>query len=169
MKITANKVVSITYKLSIDNKLIESVDEKQPLLFLVGNSGLPEKFEEKMEGLAPNDAFDFVLSPAEAFGNHQEEDVLNLPIEDFLSEDGSLDIEFFQVGKLIPLTDDQGHHHRAKILEISKLNGYMKLDFNHPLAGKTLHFTGKVFEVRDASKEELEHGHAHGPGGHHHH
>lgn len=169
MKIAQNKVVNITYNLSIDNVLIESVDEKQPLLFLVGNSGLPEKFEDNLEGMEKGNAFDFILTPAQAFGQHQEEDVLNLPIEDFLSEDGSLDTNFFQVGKLVPLTDDQGHNHRAKVLEISKLNGYMKLDFNHPLAGKTLHFTGKIIEIRDASKEELEHGHAHGPGGHHHH
>lgn len=169
MKIAANKVVNITYNLSIDNKLIESVDEKQPLLFLVGNSGLPEKFEDNLEGMEKGQSFDFILTPSEAFGERQDEDVLNLPINDFLSEDGSFNTEFFEIGKYVPLTDDQGHHHRAKVLEISKVNGYMKLDFNHPLAGLTLHFIGKIADVRDASKEELEHGHAHGLGGHHHH
>lgn len=169
MKIAQNKVVSVIYNLSIDTKIIEQVDEKKPLLFLVGNSGLPEKFEDNLIGLEKNNTFDFILTPSQAFGDHHDEDVMNLPMEDFLSEDGSLDTEILEVGKLIPLTDDQGHHHRAKILEISKLNGYIKLDFNHPLAAKTLHFIGKIIDVRDATKEELEHGHAHGHGGHHHH
>lgn len=166
MKISDKKVVAITYKLSVNDQLIETIDASHPMLFLVGNSGLPEKFESNLMGLSTGESFEFSISPEEGFGNRLEEDVLSLPIQDFYSEDGTLDTEFLQVGKIIPLTDDQGNHHKAIVLEINEPEKYIKLDFNHPLADKILHFNGKIESLREATNEEITHGHAHGHGGH---
>lgn len=168
LKITEKKVVSITYSLTANDQHIETVDASHPMLFLHGNSGLPEKFEDNLVGLSKGDDFHFTLLPSDAFGTREEEDIVDLPIENFYSEDGKLDSEFLAVGKIIPLTDEQNNHHKAIILEINESEKFIKLDFNHPLADKTLHFTGKIIEVREATKEELDHGHAHGLGGHNH-
>ena len=173
MKIELEKVVAIAYKLSYvegndPKKLIESVDEKEPMYFLYGNSGLPMKFEDHLEGLVKGDTFDFSLSSEDGFGEYLDEEIIDIPIEEFLEEDGKLDKTVFAIGRSIPMTDEHGHHVRGNVLEINELAGYIKMDFNHPLAGKNLHFVGKITEVRDASKEELEHGHVHGEGGHHH-
>ncbi|HEY6161907.1 MAG TPA: peptidylprolyl isomerase, partial [Bacteroidia bacterium] len=67
---------------------------------------------------------------------------------------------------VLPMVDNKGNHLQGKVTEISLTE--VKMDFNHPMAGKDLHFTGEVLEVRDATQEELAHGHVHGPGGHHH-
>jgi FKBP-type peptidyl-prolyl cis-trans isomerase SlyD len=174
MQITSKKVAAISYKLSISDaktptKLVESVEENKPMYFLVGHSGLPEKFEEELEGKIAGDIFKFSLKAKDSFGDVHEEDIMNLPIEDFKDEKGLLDKTVIQVGRLIPMTDESGHHVRGRILEIDEVKGYIKMDFNHPLAGKDLHFEGKIVLVRDASKEEIDHGHVHGTGGHHHH
>ena len=80
--------------------------------------------------------------------------------------DGKIDEEMLQVGNFLPMADNQGHHMQDKIVEIGEET--VKMDFNHPLAGMMMHFDGKVADVREASQEELDHGHVHGEGGHHH-
>src|SRR4030067_476856 len=77
-------------------------------------------------------------------------------------EDGQLDSETIAVGKNVPMVDNEGHRLWGKVLEISLEN--IRMDFNHPLAGKVLHFNGEVLDTRAATTEELEHGHVHGPG-----
>lgn len=173
MQVGNKKVAAISYKLSsIDKKgtkvLLENVDASQPMFFLVGVSGLPPKFEESIHGLKKGDGFDFSLNSADAFGEFHEDEIINLPIEEFLEEDGTLDKEKFRLGSLVPMVDEEGHHVRGTIIEINETKKYIKMDFNHPLAGKDLHFEGKVELVRDATNEELDHGHVHGEGGHHH-
>jgi FKBP-type peptidyl-prolyl cis-trans isomerase SlyD len=173
MKIANKKVAAIAYKLSISDsatpkKLVEDVNEKHPMHFLVGESGLPVKFEETLMGLGAGDKFDFTVQAKDGFGKYEEEEVMSLPIQDFLDEKGVLNKEVLQVGKLVPMKDEQGHHVRGRILEIDETKGYIKMDFNHPLAGKDMHFEGSVVNVREATKEEMEHGHVHGEGGHHH-
>ena len=69
-------------------------------------------------------------------------------------------------GSFIPMQDQDGHPLQGKVLSVGESD--VKLDFNHPMAGKNLHFTGEIVEVRDASDEELNHGHVHGHGGHQH-
>ena len=70
------------------------------------------------------------------------------------------------VNNILPMTDNEGNHLQGRVLEVTA--EYVKMDFNHPLAGQELHFTGNILEVRDASLEEQEHGHVHGPNGHQH-
>lgn len=70
------------------------------------------------------------------------------------------------VGNFVPMQDNEGNPLEGKIVEVN--SEHVKMDFNHPLAGKTLHFTGKIVDLRDATEDELNHGHVHGPHGHHH-
>ncbi len=173
MQIANEKVAAISYKLSSTDASgkkshLETVDAKNPMYFLVGHSGLPEKFEKHLEGLKTGDKFNFELASADAFGDIFEDDIINLPLKEFLDESGKLDKNTFQVGKLIPMTDENDHQVRGKIVEINEEKGYIKMDFNHPLAGQNLHFDGQVELVRDAKPEEMDHGHVHGDGGHHH-
>ncbi|MDX2190756.1 MAG: FKBP-type peptidyl-prolyl cis-trans isomerase [Bacteroidota bacterium] len=173
MKVELNKVVAVGFKLFITNnvekpQLVEEVDDTNPMYFLVGNSGLPPKFEFNLMGKSKGDTFNFSITSAEGFGNYDFNEIMNLPIDDFLDADGKLDKQVFQVGRSIPMQDEHGHHVRGRILEIKEFERYIRMDFNHPLAGKDLQFEGIVLSVREATKEEISHGHVHGDGGHHH-
>ena len=81
-------------------------------------------------------------------------------------EDGKPNDELLQVGNTIPMQDSDGNRLDGVVVEVTDTQ--VKMDFNHPLAGKNLHFTGQIVELRDATSEELAHGHVHGPHGHHH-
>lgn len=173
MKIENNAVAAISYTLHVSaanmpKQMVETVPDTDPMYFLVGQSGLPDAFEDQLIGLSAGDKFKFELQPEEAFGLHHAEDVLNLPIEDFYDETGKLDTQMIAVGNMVPLHDQEGNHLQARVLEINADKGYIKMDFNHPLAGKDLYFEGRVVMVREATPEELDHGHVHGEGGHHH-
>jgi FKBP-type peptidyl-prolyl cis-trans isomerase SlyD len=89
----------------------------------------------------------------------------NSPMNVFEVE-GKVDTEVVKVGAMLPMQDQNGNPMHGVILEMKETA--VKMDFNHVLAGKDLHFTGKILDVREASAEELEHGHVHGPGGHEH-
>jgi len=145
--------------------LVEKVVKEHPMLFLFGVSGLPEKFEENIEGLKTGDKFEFSVESDDAYGEFDEESIVNIPIEVF-KVDNKFDSEKFSVGAVIPMSDESGHTMRGKILEVNSED--IKMDFNHPLAGKNLYFNGEVVSIREATAEELAHGHVHGEGGHHH-
>jgi len=170
MKIEKNKVVSLTYELSTTdpsgkNVLIEKTDKEHPMVFLFGHSGLPEKFEAELDGLKEGDQFKFVLESEEAYGDFENEAVVRLPL-DIFKQEGKFEKADFPIGKFVPMSDPEGNIMQGKVLEVT--DNDIKMDFNHPLAGMNLHFTGAVINVRDASEEEISHGHVHGAGGHHH-
>lgn len=167
MKIERHTVAAVTYELRVsdeyeDQVLVEIVTEDDPLVFLVGESGLPEKFEELLTGKKAGDMFEFSISPEDGYGPYDPEAKELLPTEAF-KIDGKIDEELLQVGAILPLTNDEGDMISARVEQITE-SGVL-LDFNHPLAGKTMHFTGKVIYVRNATRAEIEHGHVHGPGG----
>jgi FKBP-type peptidyl-prolyl cis-trans isomerase SlyD len=171
MKIENNKVVSLAYKLDVEDENgvkqpIENVEKENPIVFLFGASGFPEKFESELVGLAAGDQFDFNLTTDEAFGDFDENAVVKLPREVF-QIDGKFEEDKFKVGMFVPMSDSEGNRMQGKIVSIAE-DG-IEMDFNHPLAGHNLYFKGEVINVRDASMEEIEHGHVHGEGGHHHH
>lgn len=170
MKIEKNRVVSLTYELSTTdpsgkNVLIEKTEKDHPMVFLFGHSGLPEKFEQELDGLKEGDQFKFVLEPEEAYGDFEKEAVVRLPLEIFQS-DGKFNAADFPIGKFVPMSDPEGNIMQGKVLEVTAND--IQMDFNHPLAGMDLHFTGAIQNVREASSEEISHGHVHGEGGHHH-
>lgn len=170
MVIENNKVVYLSYELSIDNQsdemvMVEKVNEENPFVFLFGASGLPEGFEKQLLSLSTGDAFDFVVQPEEGYGDIDENAIVELPI-DIFKIDGEVDNELLKPGNFVPMTDGEGHRLQGKVVEVN--DEVVTMDFNHPLAGMNMHFVGKVLKVRDASPEEIAHGHVHGEGGVHH-
>lgn len=168
MGIKKNKVVALTYELKYDNAsgdTIEVADNRDPLVFLFGTGGMLPKFEENLSSLKAGDHFEFVLSKDEAYGEFTEEAIVELS-KDIFRNEGEIDEEMLKPGSFIPMQDQDGHPLQGKVLSVDGDN--VKMDFNHPMAGKNLHFTGEIVEIRDASPEELSHGHVHGHGGHQH-
>lgn len=170
MTIETNKVVSLTYELQVDDEngertLVEKVEQDNPMVILYGASGLPERFEENIQGLKEGDAFEFSIDPEEGYGDFDEEAIVELP-KNVFQVDGKIDNEMLQIGNFVPMTNQDGHRLQGKVLEVNDESVLM--DFNHPLAGVNMHFKGQVVSVREASEEELSHGHVHGEGGHHH-
>ena len=168
MTVSKNKVVSLLYELRIGNEkgeLVEKVDPAEPFLFLFGAGGLLPEFESNLLGKKAGDKFSFGIKSENAYGNFSLESIVDLPKSTFMVN-GELATEFLQVGKMIPMRDDQGHAMHGKVIAV-EINT-VKMDFNHPMAGKDLHFTGEILEVRNATADELSHGHVHGVGGHHH-
>ncbi|MCX7985935.1 MAG: peptidylprolyl isomerase [Bacteroidales bacterium] len=161
MIIEKGKVVSVLYELRLadgSDELIEKVNESRPLQYLQGHGNLLPKFEAYLEGLTVGDTFDFVLKSEEAYGPISNEAIVDVPISVF-EVDGKIDEELLTIGNVIPMMDNQGNRFNGKVLEVTLDN--VKMDFNHPLAGADLHFTGRVLEIREATPEELMHGHIH--------
>jgi FKBP-type peptidyl-prolyl cis-trans isomerase SlyD len=161
MEITKDKVVSITYELRKDNEngeVVEKVTSENPLTFIFGVGGMLPKFEENLNGMKTGDGFKFGLNSEDAYGPAVENAVVDVPLEVF-KVDGQVDNNILQVGNMVPMMDNSGNRLNGKILEIKE--EVVKMDFNHPMAGEDLFFTGSVTEVRDATPEELSHGHVH--------
>jgi FKBP-type peptidyl-prolyl cis-trans isomerase SlyD len=173
MKIQENKVVGLTYELKV-SKLedeiesapfsVEIREEDDPFYFLFGQSGLPEKFEELLAGKVDGEDFSFSIPVDEAYGEPDDELVITLPKSQFSGERG-FSPEMLEEGNFLPLMDENGYSMQAKVLK--DLGENLLLDFNHPLVGFDLHFEGKIIEVREATKEEIAHGHVHGEYGEH--
>ncbi|AMR26504.1 peptidylprolyl isomerase [Hymenobacter psoromatis] len=168
--IAQNSVVTLTYDLSVTDEnqqkvLVEQAEADEPMVFLFGHSGLPEEFENQLDGKNAGDDFNFSLTPEQAYGDYDDQAVVEIPKQVF-EIDGQLDDQMLQVGNYLPMADNEGNHMQAKVIEIG--DEQIKMDFNHPLAGMVMHFDGKVQDVRPATAEELAHGHAHGEGGHQH-
>ena len=168
MKVAENMVVAMTYTLKQDNasgELIQQVNEERPFVYLFGIGGLLPSFKAKLEGLKAGDKFAFVLEKNEAYGVPKDENIIRLDKKIF-EVDGVFDENVIKVGQVIPMEDENGYPLTGKILEIASDN--VLVDFNHPLAGMDLYFEGKITSLRDASAEEIAHGHVHGEHGHHH-
>lgn len=166
MKIKSQHVVSLTYDLYVkqDNgaeELVESATEEQPLVFLYGAGQMLPKFEENLSDLSTGDSYEFRLAAEDAYGNYDDEAVASLPKEMFQGTD------IPEIGSMLPLQDNHGNHFQGQVVSVAEDS--VIVDLNHPMAGQELHFKGKIVNVRPATPEELSHGHAHGPDGHHHH
>jgi FKBP-type peptidyl-prolyl cis-trans isomerase SlyD len=169
MKIDQNTVVSVTYNLKAGNtepmEDIETADASNPLVFIFGSGMMIPGFEQNLNGLSEGDNFDFSIQPADGYGMADQEAVLELPL-DIFKVDNVIDFEILKVGNVLPMSDSEGNMLKGKVVSYND-KGVM-MDFNHPLAGMNLHFTGKVESVRNATADELAHGHVHGNGGVHH-
>src|SRR6476469_219100 len=158
MHIGAKKAVTFHYSLRDDDgTVLDSSDGKQPLTYLHGEGNIVPGLEKALEGKQAGDEVKATVSPAEGYGTRDEANIQNVPRRKL--PEGKL-----QPGMRLQLRTPQG----PIIATVVAISGdYVNLDGNHPLAAKTLHFEVKVVDVRDATAEELEHGHVHGPGGHH--
>ncbi|NQU35059.1 MAG: FKBP-type peptidyl-prolyl cis-trans isomerase [Bacteroidetes bacterium] len=168
MKVGKNKVVTLTYTLRFDDnngEIIQQVNEDRPFVHLFGNGTLLPVFETNLDGLDPDTQFEFGLGHKEGYGEFNEEAIIELE-KSIFEKDGKVDEELLKIGNMITMQDQEGNPIDGRVLEIK--SDKVVMDFNHPLAGKDLHFSGRVIDVRDASNEENSHGHVHGDGGHHH-
>ena len=167
MQITNEKVVTLSYELTVTDtegqkELIETVEQDDPMAFIQGMSGLPEAFEENIEGLSEGDTFEFSIPVEEGYGEFDPTAIVELPKEIF-QVDGEFVEEMLDIGNYLPMTDDTGNQLNGKIISVE--NNMVKMDFNHPLVDKEMYFKGTIIGVRDATQTELEHGHVHGAGG----
>ena len=155
------KVVTLHYELRKDGpqgEVIESVEKDKPVSFLFGAGRLIETFEQNIRDLKAGDPFEFTIGAEQAYGTVNEAAIIDLPKNAF-EVDGKLADELLQEGKFINMEDQQGNPHRGKVLSVGEET--VKMDFNHPLAGVTLHFKGSVNGMREATDEEVSHGHVH--------
>ncbi|MCK5820830.1 MAG: peptidylprolyl isomerase [Bacteroidales bacterium] len=160
MKIEKNKVVSMHYTLKDDKgEIMDTSEGKSPLSFIQGNGQLIPGLESQLEGKEKEVKMQVTIAPADAYGEFREDMVFKVGKEGFKGE------EELQVGMQVEVELEQG----KSIAVVSSIEGEkVTLDLNHPLAGQTLHFDVEIMDVRDATEEELSHGHAHGEGGHQH-
>jgi len=160
MIIEKDRVVSVSYELrnSKDGEIVEKTQPTSPLTFLFGHNNMIPKFEENLSGLKSGDKFEFNLSPADAYGEFSKEAVLDIPVTVF-APDGKIDENEIYIGRQITMQDKSGQRFNGVVLEIQK--DTVKMDFNHPMAGQALFFTGEIVEIREATSEEIQHGHIH--------
>ena len=158
MQIAAQKVVSIAYTLKDDaGETIDTSVGGEPLVYIHGAGNLVPGLEKALEGKGAGDHVAVVVSPAEGYGVRDESLIRKIPLRKLPDK--------VKAGTRVRAQSDAG----PVILLVTAIQGdYATVDPNHPLASKTLHFEVDVVAVRDATTEELEHGHAHGPEGHHH-
>jgi len=143
----------------VDGEVFDSSEGRDPLVFLVGHGQMISGFEQEILGASSGEKREFTLTPDRAYGERDEDAVQQIERSQF-PEGMEL-----HVGMVVGAHSDQGPI-QFTIKEINE--DVVTADFNHQMAGMTLRFNVEVIEVRPASEEELAHGHAHGPGGHHH-
>ncbi|KJK01078.1 peptidylprolyl isomerase [Pseudomonas sp. 21] len=161
MQIAANKAVSIDYTLTNDaGEVIDSSAGGAPLVYLHGAHNIIGGLEKALEGKQVGDELDVTVEPAEAYGEYSAELVATLTREMFEG------VDELEVGMQFHASAPDGG---MQIVTIRDIEGDdVIVDGNHPLAGQRLNFKVKVVDIRDASAEEVAHGHVHGEGGHHH-
>lgn len=149
------KMVTLSYDLRIDDEngeMIEQATMDNPLQFLYGAGFMLPKFETKLAGLKQDDPFNIKLEKLDAYGEVNNDAIVELPKSVFLVN-GEFDSELISVGNTVPMMSSNGQRLNGLVLEVN--DEIVKMDFNHPLAGEDLFFTGKVLEVREASDEEV--------------
>ena len=162
--ISDNKVVQFFYTLSEANgTLTESNRGEEPMAYLHGHGGMIPAIETALEGKAAGDSLELTLSPDQAYGERQEGQQLRVPMKHLQGlPKGS---RAWKPGMVAVVQTEQGMRQVTVVKPGLKM---VTVDTNHPLAGKTLNYSIEVVSVRDATDEEIAHGHAHGVGGHHH-
>jgi FKBP-type peptidyl-prolyl cis-trans isomerase SlyD len=154
-EISKHSMVTLTYDLRIDDEqgeVIETATQENPLQFLFGAGTMLPKFESHLAGLKAGEPFTIRLLKNDAYGDINHDAIVDLPKHVFLM-DGKFDDELVAVGNTVPMMSSNGQRLNGHVLEIS--DDSVKMNFNHPLAGEDLYFSGKVLEVREASEEEL--------------
>ena len=164
MQISADKVVSFHYNLNdADGTLLETSYDADPTLYLHGHNNILASLEAALETKVLGDKINITLAPEQAYGERKEGAVQRIPIK-HLHNHAALKNKL-KPGSRVVVNTQQGPW-EALVLKVGKFN--VDIDSNHPLAGKTLTFDIEIVSVREATPEELTHGHAHGAGGHNH-
>ena len=162
MPILKNQVVVLDYRLqngSSDGDLIEETFGTEPLKFIYGIGQMIPAFELHLEELGEGDDFAFLIKAAEGYGEYEEQALLQVPIQQFANDQGEVNMDALKPGAPINMQDQEGRSYQGVIK--SHNTEVVTVDFNHPMAGTDLYFSGKIKTVRDATESELDHGHPH--------
>ena len=154
MKIEREKFVAISYTLTVDGQIADQATKEQPLTFVHGIGLLLPKFEEYLLGLEPGDKYSFTLSPEEGYGVKDERMIIDVPKAAF-EINGEIEEGLLTIGNRVPMMTQMGQPVIGIVVEISDES--VKMDFNHPMADKTLNFEGEVVEVREATDDDYPH------------
>lgn len=157
MSNTTHRYIAVSYRLYTDGEngkeMVEEATAERPFNFVSGFGIALDAFEQKLYNTQEDEDFDFTLEKEEAYGDYVQERVLDLEREIF-TVDGKFDTMHIYVDAIIPLQNEDGNRFYGRVLEIGKEK--VRVDLNHPLAGKTLHFVGKVLENREADEREIQ-------------
>lgn len=157
-QIGQDKVVEVDYKLTVNGEVVDQSEPGEPLTYLHGHSNIIPGLEKALEGKQPGDTLHVTVQPEDGYGERDESNVDDLARADF-DDDVEVGETYYaqsEDGSVIPFT----------VLSVD--GDKVRVDFNPPLAGMTLNFDVKVLNVRDATADELDHGHAHTAGMHAH-
>jgi FKBP-type peptidyl-prolyl cis-trans isomerase SlyD len=159
-RITDDLVVTMDYVLTVDGEVVDSSEEEGPIQFLQGHGNIIPGLEAHLGGLAVGEILEVSVAAKDAYGEFDPEQIIDVPISEFPEE------ICIEPGVELELKDTEGDQLFARVISVGKSR--VKLDFNHPLAGKELSFQVTILGLRAATPEELEHGHVHGSEGHAH-
>jgi len=161
MNIQKNSIVTMHYELKDDaGEILDSSSGQDPLVYMHGANNIIVGLEEQLEGKTKGDKVVAEVSPEKGYGMPVEALVQTVPSEAFGEE-----IKEVEIGMRFQAETEQGP---VPVVVTAIEDGMVTVDGNHPLAGKQLFFNVSIEDIREASAEEIEHGHVHGPGGHEH-
>ena len=155
MKISANTVVEFAYELEVDGQIVDRTTVEKPLDYIHGTGSLLPKLEAHIEGMQAGDKFDITLAPVDAYGEVEPQRLIDLPKAAF-EVNGEVREDLLVPGNTIPMMNSMGGVIPGVVLEVTA--DTVKMDLNHQMAGKTLHFTGEIVSVREATEKELTEG-----------
>ena len=161
LTVAKDMIVTIDFTLTLDDGEVEETTQGgMPLRYLAGHDKLLPALEDALAGLGVGDEISVTLTPAQGYGEYDEDGFEEVPVDAFPTD------QELQPGMAVGVQDEDGETYEAYVSEIGP--DAIVLDYNHPLAGETLHFQVKVLDLRPATAEELAHDHVHSDDGHHH-
>jgi len=153
-KLVANDlVVTMDYVLTVEDEIWDSSEEEGPIQFLQGYGNIIPGLEQRIKGMEIGESREIIVPAAEGYGEFDMEQIVDVPISEFPEE---IPLES---GVELEMKDTDGDTVFARVISVGKSR--VKMDFNHPLAGRELHFKVTIVELREATPVELEHGHVH--------
>jgi len=153
-QVAKNVVVSLEYTLTVDGEVVDYSNKEEPLEYIQGHDQIIPGLENALNGMAVGESKQVTVVASEAYGEVDQEAIIEVNRSDFPAEVP------MEIGTEVQVRNMDGHVLDARIASIG--GDKIKLDFNHPLAGKNLQFDVTVVGLRDATEEEIEHGHVHG-------
>lgn len=150
--------LTLTYQLRVESDgktpIVDAMTADKPLVFITGLRSMLPDFEANLQDLQDGQDFDFVIPAEKAYGVYDEAHVIDVPMSAFTDNEGKLDTDTVYLGATLQMLNEDGQHLMAVVREIAE--DHIKMDFNHPLAGKDLHFTGTMLSNRPPKAPEVQ-------------